>query len=289
MSADVLLSLIGVAGTAIAAYADIKTREVPNMLTYSMVASGLLIRFLYAATTQNWAFFLYGILGLAIMSGAGILLYISRQWGGGDAKLLMGLGAVFGSKPAFVPTAVFGFPFLAVLIMNIAIVGALYGVVISAWIARGNWQAFTAKYRELNASPAAKRKKLSALFVGVLLLGAVFLSPSKAVLSLPISLVAILTLIMPYLSLTITAIEKGAMTKKKRPQELTEGDWVEQDVYSGKKLVYKRKPLGIEKRDIALLIRARVREVIVKEGIPFIPPFFIGLVWTIVTGQILFF
>ena len=69
------------------------------------------------------------------MTGAGILLYLARQWGGGDTKLLMALGALFGTRPFFVPASTFSFPFLAVLLINIAIVGALYGLCASLILA----------------------------------------------------------------------------------------------------------------------------------------------------------
>ena len=56
-----------------------------------------------------------------------------------------------------------------------------------------------------------------------------------------------------------------------------------------KRVIYKVKNTGIEKEDIQKLIKAKIKEVLVKEGIPFIPPFFIGTILTVLQWNILNF
>ncbi len=288
MIADVLLAAIAITGTGMAAYVDIKTREVPNLITYTLIASALIIRFLHAVLFAEWGYFFFGVMGFLIMAGAGMLLYLTRQWGGGDTKLLMALGALFGTRPWFVPASTFSFPFLAVLLINIAIVGALYGLCASLILAARNWKEFKEKYKELGKEPRMKNLKIVALIVGVVSVIALATQQGDQQLRLTFSAIIVLILVYPYLSLLIRAVEQGTMIKKKLPSELTEGDWVEQDVYKKSVLVYKRKPLGIEKQDILLLIKEKIPYVIVKEGIAFIPPFFIGLLITLITGEIVF-
>ena len=86
----------------LAAVIDIRFHEVPNLLTYSLIVFGLGLRLLSSLITQEWAFFIYGLIGFGAMYLVGTLFYYTQQWGGGDAKLLMGLGAAFGSAPSYI-------------------------------------------------------------------------------------------------------------------------------------------------------------------------------------------
>ena len=84
------------------------------------------------------------------------------------------------------------------------------------------------------------------------------------------------------------SVEKGCMYKQIPVKKLTEGDWVEENVIINKKIIYKKKKEGIEKSDITKLIEAKVQSVLVKEGIPFVPPFLMGIVYSLIFGQIIF-
>ena len=75
---------------------DIKTMEVPDFSSYFMIASGVGLRLLYSLSIWNFWAVLDGLLGLAFFSGVGLLMYYWGQWGGGDAKIMMGFGALAG-------------------------------------------------------------------------------------------------------------------------------------------------------------------------------------------------
>src|SRR3989338_7375332 len=79
----------------IATYTDLKTREVPDSLNYGLLFAALGLRGIWAVE-EGWTFFLSGILGAAAAFLLASVLYYTRQWGGGDAKLLLALGAVLG-------------------------------------------------------------------------------------------------------------------------------------------------------------------------------------------------
>ena len=100
--------------------------------------------------------------------------------------------------------------------------------------------------------------------------------------------IALLLLVYPYLTIFIKSVEKCCFYKRVSASKLVPGDWVEENIYEKNKLVYKKKLLGIEEGDIKRLIKAKVKNVLVKEGIPFIPPFFIGVLITIISGKIMF-
>jgi Flp pilus assembly protein protease CpaA len=73
---------------AYAAISDIRTREVPDWATLGFIAVAVLLRGLYAVKEM--------LLGLAIMAVFSVFMYKIGFWGGADAKLMMGLGALFG-------------------------------------------------------------------------------------------------------------------------------------------------------------------------------------------------
>ena len=73
------------------------------------------------------------------------------------------------------------------------------------------------------------------------------------------------------------------------PKKLTEGDWVVKDIKIKGKLIYSSKSLGIEKNQIAQLIKSKIKKVLIKEGLPFVPSFLIGTLITLLFGNILLF
>ena len=83
------------------------------------------------------------------------------------------------------------------------------------------------------------------------------------------------------------------MYKLVEPSRLTEGDWIAKNVLYKGKVITGPKDLGIAKKQIALLKKLyrenKVKKILVKEGIPFVPSFFLGWITTLVIGNILNF
>ena len=103
MSIEMILFLFTFILVALASIFDLKTREVPDTLSYIFILGVLGISLLYSAYTSS-LFFVYGLLGGAIFFLFGYILYITKQMGGADVKLLTGLGIVFAND------FVWGFP-----------------------------------------------------------------------------------------------------------------------------------------------------------------------------------
>jgi prepilin peptidase CpaA len=72
-----------------AAVQDVRTRRIPNVLTFALALSGLAQSFLATGTVGPWA----SSGGLALGFGLGLGLFVLGGMGGGDVKLLAGLGA----------------------------------------------------------------------------------------------------------------------------------------------------------------------------------------------------
>jgi prepilin peptidase CpaA len=106
-----------VSAAGLAAVADVRTRRIPNWITFGTLLLGVLL--------NTWLHGLEGFLGAlaGAVLGMALLLpfYAAGTLGAGDVKLLGGLGAVLGPQ-ALVSVAVYG-----------AIVGGVMSLVILAW------------------------------------------------------------------------------------------------------------------------------------------------------------
>src|SRR3989338_201636 len=79
-----------------ASYTDFKTREVPDWLNFSLVASGIGINLIFSLVFLDFSYIANSLLGFGLFFLLGMLMFYTGQWGGGDSKMLMGLGALLG-------------------------------------------------------------------------------------------------------------------------------------------------------------------------------------------------
>jgi len=98
--------------------------------------------------------------------------------------------------------------------------------------------------------------------------------------------VSILTL---YLWVAVKSVENSCMLKYVKPMQLTEGDWIAKDIKIGGKYITGPKDLGIEKKNIRKLVefykKGKIKKVLIKEGIPFVPSFLAGWLMTVFFGN----
>ena len=94
-----------------------------------------------------------------------------------------------------------------------------------------------------------------------------------------------------YMWILTKAVEKSCMQKYVLPSKLTEGDWIVNDIKVDGKRICGPKDLGIEKEQIKNLISyyraGKIKKVLIKEGIPFVPSFLMGFVVTLVFGNVI--
>ena len=91
----------------------------------------------------------------------------------------------------------------------------------------------------------------------------------------------------------VKAVENSSLYKYITPDKLTEGDWIAKDIKINGKYITGPKELGIEKKHINQLInfwkKGKIKKILIKEGMPFIPSFLLAFIITLIYGNIFLF
>jgi Flp pilus assembly protein protease CpaA len=281
---------IALIGVAIGSYTDIKTLEVPDWLNYTMIALGLGGNLIFSIASLDYSYIINSILGLAVAATIGLLMYYTGQWGGGDSKVLFGIGALLGigyKSVLQMPLDDFFMKFL----INMLFAGAAYGLLWIFFMAIKNFKKMLKAIKKNYADKNLSRIRLiSGILCILMLLGLYFLPYLEPQFKIILSLFVLVIYFMNYLIIFVKAVEEVAMIKMVEPEKLTEGDWIVDEIKIDGKYIAGPKDLGIEKKSIALLLKlkkqGKISKVKVKYGIPFVPSFLIALVYTALTNTI---
>jgi len=262
---------------------DLKTREVPDWINYGLISAGIGLNLLFSIIYQTPSFIINSLIGLLIFFGVAYLMFYTGQWGGGDSKMIMGLGAAIGiNVGSFSSEFLFGF------LINILFAGALYGLLWSVYLAYKNRQKFKKEFRKILSHEKSEKIKWAILALTILLVVVFFIIKISYIRILILSF-AFIVLTAFYLWAFVRAIEKSSMYKLVEPSSLTEGDWIVKDIVVNKVYITGPKDLGIEKKQIRRLIelysKKKVGKILIKEGIPFVPSFLIAFIITLLFGN----
>ena len=283
---DIILISIVFLILVIGTYTDFKTREVPDWVNYSAIFAGLGIRLVYSLSTFNWNYIIEGLLGFGVFLALALVMFYLGQWGGGDSKMLMGIGALVGIPLNISPDSLF-----VSFIVNGLIVGALYGLLWGGYLAITNKKKFLPFVGKVVKTKNYKITKI-VLFalVGLLLLGS-FLADSA--ISMFFVAFALVLFVMFYSWLLLIAVEKTCLVKMVPVEKLTEGDWIVKDVVVAGKRITGPKDLGVNQEQIKKLLKlkqkGKIKKVLIKEGMPFVPVFLISMIISVVWGNIVLF
>ena len=257
----IFLIVLALVWVAFATFQDLRTREIANWLNFSLIIFALGFRFFYSLFSESFGFFYQGLIGLGIFFILGNLLYYGRFFAGGDAKLMIALGAVLPFSGSFsVNLKIFASFFFIFLF-----VGAIYSIATSIYFSLGNFKKFKKEF----GFQLRKNKKLiyPFLFLGLILMIFGFSESMFFVLG-------ILVFVLPYLYIYAKAVDESCMVKKIKTSQLTEGDWLYKDIKVGKKTI-KATWDGLKKREIKQL-RKKYKIILIRYGIPFSSVFLIS-------------
>lgn len=275
--------IIAFVALVIASITDIKNREVPDYVSYGLIFVALASALLHTIITWDYIPIVQSAMGFVIGLLIAYGMFYLGQWGGGDSKLIMGLGAIIG----FNVFPIFGDKnyLLLVLLASIILLGAVYGLVWSIFLAIKHHKEFINGMKAwLDKREITIIRRVLMIIIVIALIAVLTLVPQEYRSIMTISLATLY--IIFYVWLFVKVIEETCMIKNIPISRLTEGDWIYKNVFIGKKLITGPKDLGISREQIEKLkkysAKGKIKTVTIKEGIPFIPVFLLAYVATIV-------
>jgi len=268
---DYFLIIVALVWIIFASVSDLKKREVPNWLSFSLIAFAFAYSGFFALYNQDLWFFLSGLIGLIVFIGIGYGFYYVRVFAGGDAKLLMALGAVLPVSSSLILNLWISLAFIFLLLVS----GSIYGIIWSSVLAARNREKFSLEFRK----HLKKNKKIINLsFIAAILLLIMFFFAYiyyQEFASLFI-FAMIMVILFPFLFTYAKSIEESCMIVFVETGKLTEGDWLYEKVKVGRKTI---RPYweGLSQEELKIL-RKKKGKVKIKQGIPFVPAFFFAFI-----------
>jgi len=272
---DIILLIVGIAGFGLASYFDLKYTEFPDLLPYGMILAVLIIRVLFsfysADFNQLFGSIITGLLFLAI----GLGIYLSKQWGDGDAWLLGVLGF-------FLPNNFFNFqnsilPNYLSLLLNFFLIAFFYIVIYSFAMGFNKKDVRKLFFKRIKGE-ARLSVLLSLIFFACYLVFLFYINYSIGIparnfyihLSFPF-LIVFIVFFLQYAK----SVESKLFKKKINVKELKPGD-----------VIIGSRWKGLTEEEIKK-IKRRGGTVWIKEGVRFAPVYLITLLVSVLVGGLL--
>ncbi len=253
---------IGLLWIGFASIQDLRKREVANWISFSLIIFALGFRLFYGIFSgAGFDIFYQGLFGLGIFFLIGNILYYGRMFAGGDAKLMIALGAVLPLSTNLISNLKAFFGFLLVFLFA----GAIYGLIATVRISLTNFKIFKKDF--IARLRKNKIKIWLVMAAGLLFMLAGFLE------SVFFSL-GVLVFAFPYLYIYARSVDEKCMVKLVNVKDLTEGDWLAEKLKIDKKTITPNWE-GLSRSEINI-IRKKYKKIKIKHGIPFVPVFFIA-------------
>ena len=245
---EISFFILGLAVLIVASITDFKIREVPDWLSYSFIFIAILANIIISIIKNDYWYILNSLAGALFAFLLGLVLFYSGQWGGGDSKVMIGLFTLIGFNIQSFYSLITGnlsiIPYLLsstwfLLIINIALVGVIYGLIFSIFLATKNKKLFLSIIKKTLDNRRIKVLRKTVLTISGLIvliaLATFFFSSSELYTSIYIAVMAILLLVLFYGWLFAKAIDKGYMYKKIRANKITIGDWTVDKIFAKKR------------------------------------------------------
>lgn len=281
--ADLLLLGIAIIFLIFASITDIKKKEVPNWLSFSLVAIALAIRGIGALVFKDFSYFYWALIAVVIFYALGEIFFYSNIFGGGDAKLFVALAAVFATGPYFVNAMGsglgFGEPFLLTFMINSLFLGSVWGMIVSIFIfIKMPRKKFFIQFNSINKKLKWARI-ISLVFALISIIFTFILNEAWFII------MGVMILILPSIYSFLKVIENN-QKRLMNPRDLVEGDYLYENARIGKTII-KKSVHGLSKKQINLLRKVK-KKVWVNPGLIFVPIILIALIVSLFYGNLLF-
>ncbi|MBN2457547.1 prepilin peptidase [Candidatus Woesearchaeota archaeon] len=289
MENPVLLMVLS-AGLIFGTVTDIRKREVPDWVNYGLIFSGVGINIILSIVYEDISFIAFSLIGLGFFYLIALLMFYTAQWGGGDSKMLMGIGALLGLELGWPLSDTFrhwaadpfhNLPMVFYFLVFTMFIGSLYGTVWSIVVSMRNLKEFRSEFsKRLHDKNTAKIKLGVMVIVAIMIILA--LVSQDMVVRYSLLSMGFMIAVTFYLFVYIKSVESVCMQRYVKPSELTEGDWIVEDVKVGNRTIASPKDLGVSREQIEELVlmhkNKKISRVLIKEGIPFVPSFLLSFV-----------
>jgi len=261
---DVFLIILALVWIFVAVIQDFRKREIANWWNFSLIAMALAYRACVSVFLWDYNYVVWGIIGFSAFFILAYGFYYARVFAGGDAKLLMGLGAILPFSNELMENVELGLYFIILFL----VCGSIYGLFYSLGLALKNNKKFG---KELGKQ-FDKNKKLVKIFLVLAILVLLVVLIAREFMFIWFSL---LVLIFPFLFIYAKSIEENCMLKYVGVKSLTIGDWLAQPIKIGKKKI-KPNWEGLDEKQLKLIQGEYKKKVLIKYGIPFTPAFLLA-------------
>ena len=139
----IFLFVLALVWIVFATVQDIRKSEIANWLNFSLIIFALGFRLFYSLFSDMGFNFLYqGLIGFGIFFVLGNLLYYGKMFAGGDAKLMIALGAVLPFSIIFNENL----KIFALFFVLFLLVGAVYSIGASVYLSFRNFKKFKKEF-----------------------------------------------------------------------------------------------------------------------------------------------
>ena len=271
-SENMFLIFVGLIWIFFAVFQDLKKREVDNIVNFSLIAVVLAYRLIVSIYINNLSFFINGILGLLIFLALGNIFYYARLFAGGDAKLLIALGTILPLSFNWIDN----FKIFGIFILGFLITGSLYVFIWASVLVSQNFKNFKKEFK-------LQFKMYKRIFYFAMLITLLLVFISFLINQYFFILIGILFFIFPFLFVFAKSVEESCMVKSVSPKNLTEGDWLYENLFiSGKKIKSNWEGLSID--EVRFIQKKSRRNILIKQGVPFTPSFLFAFIIVILFG-----
>ena len=208
---------------------DIKRREVADWANYGLIAMGFAVNLILSLVLGDYHFILNSFIGFGVFFLIALVMFYTGQWGGGDSKMLMGIGALYGMGLRLEENS-----FIISFLIASLLAGAVYGIFWSFGIALMNWKAFIKEYNKTGREEAIRNVRILVIVFVIASLSSM-LFPISGEIKLSLVFFGAVVFITFYAWLVIKAVEKSCMFRNVAPSGLTEGDWIAKEVWAKRK------------------------------------------------------
>lgn len=292
-----MLSVLGIF-LLIESIIDLKHLETPNYMNFGLIFVAFAFSIINSIYSISLAPLISAILGFALMALLTFPMFYLGLWGGGDVKVLLGIGTLLGlsineiqsfwsnlwsifttSKELIIST-----PILIKFLLLSLISSLVYGLIWAVIKIIKNHKEISKIFKK----QSNKNKKLRLINkVSFLILVLSIFSISISLFVFPNYSFFLLSTFFLFLTLFIFLfqvfyiLEKNMMVAKIKPLDLTEGDWLNKDLKIKNKIICKANKTGLTKQQIKKLIslqkKNKLKFVDIKQGIAYFPVFFLAI------------